>query len=238
MSNKREFRFLKTPIELRESPDGKPVIAGYASVFMPSQSEDLGGFIEQVDPHAFDDAVSGDVRGLFNHNPDYVLGRTKSGTMRLSVDSRGLKYEIDVPDTQAGRDVVTSIKRGDIDGSSFGFICEQDAWEFPANAPAIRTLMRVSLLDCSPVTYPAYPDATSQVRSLWPDGKPEIPAPEQRDGDEEENSDCRCECDSCRNGNCAECSDDPCDCEGCDCNQFRCLRSYYQFVFGIDPVAD
>lgn len=177
--SKREIRYLKQPIELRAEDGKAPMIAGYAAVFAPCRSEDLGGFVEQIDEHAFDEAVGGDVRALFNHDPSKILGRTKSGTLRLSCDSRGLRYEVDAPDTQAGRDTVTSIKRGDVDGSSFGFYCKRDSWEKDhESGQMVRTVLEADVFDVSPVTFPAYPDATSSIRALFPDGQPEPPKQE------------------------------------------------------------
>jgi hypothetical protein len=142
-----------------------------------------------------------------------ILGRTKSGTMRLSLDAHGLRYEIDVPDTQVGRDLVTSMKRGDIDGSSFAFACKKDAWENDeASGTMLRTVLKADLFDCSPVVYPAYPDASSAVRSMFPDGVPEVPKPETRE------KDCRCECASCLTGDCEDCDPDTCTDEDCRCH--------------------
>ena len=109
-----------------EKRDGQPTkIVGYAAVFYRyddpgTQYELYSGHVERIQPGAFKRAIeeADDVRGLFNHEPSQILGRTKSGTMRLSEDETGLRYEIDVPDTQVGRDVVTSIDRGDVTGSS------------------------------------------------------------------------------------------------------------------------
>src|ERR1039458_8688371 len=135
---KIERRYITQPVEVDDTD--KPSIRGYAAVFN-SPSADMG-FIETIDPHAFDKTLNDDVRALWNHNADAVLGRTKSGTLRLSIDSKGLKYEIDPPDTQAARDLITSMKRGDIDSSSFGFVTNDDKWDY-STSPAKRTLLDV-----------------------------------------------------------------------------------------------
>jgi HK97 family phage prohead protease len=97
----------------------------------------------------------------FNHDKHKLLGRTASGTARVSVDSRGLLYSCDLPDTTVGHDVYELVKRGDVVGSSFGFIASEDAWNVSANGQMTRTIIKVSdLIDCSPVVCPAYP-ATS-----------------------------------------------------------------------------
>ncbi len=146
--------------------DGERKIVGYAAVFN-SQSEDLGGFREIIMPGAFDRALreAQDVRALWNHNPDIVLGRTKSGTLALSIDEKGLRCEISPPDTQAANDVLASIRRGDVDGMSFGFRTLTDNWRMQEGEP-IRELVDLELLDVSPVAYPAYPATQVSARAL------------------------------------------------------------------------
>lgn len=159
--NNIERRFFKS--ELRAQNDAQ--VSGYGSVF-GMQSEDLGGFREIIAPGAFDGRLDDDVRALFNHDPNYVLGRTKSGTLRLSIDKTGLRYDVDFPETTIARDLMESIKRGDVDQSSFAFTVEDDDFT-EADGVIIRTINKVKrLFDVSPVTYPAYPDATVGVRSL------------------------------------------------------------------------
>jgi HK97 family phage prohead protease len=161
-------------IETRD--DGKPVIVGYAAVYHRAADpgtefvlyEDPGDgfrFVERIAPGAFDRAArEDDVRALFNHDPDHVLGRAKAGTLRLTVDERGLRYEIDPPDTQTARDVTESLRRGDISGSSFAFNIRGETVE---KSPKlwVRTLTDVDLYDVGPVTYPAYKGTEAGVRS-------------------------------------------------------------------------
>lgn len=173
--NKPEFeRRNFTATELRAVSDDKGVrhITGYAAVFN-SLSEDLGGFREKIAPGAFARAIKDDdVRALWNHNSDCVLGRTKSGTLRLSEDEHGLKIECDPPDAQWVRDLMASIDRGDIDQMSFGFIVRRypdgsrGAQWVEENGEDIRILTDVELFDVSPVTFPAYPDTEVGLRSL------------------------------------------------------------------------
>jgi HK97 family phage prohead protease len=158
--------------ELRASGDGEPTkISGYAAVF-DSQSEDLGYWTElreEIDPHAFDTvmAANPDVRAFFNHDENVVLGRTLAGTLRLSIDARGLAYEVDPPDTQMARDLMTSIRRKDITGSSFSFICKRDQWTDNADGSITRRILEFEeLIDVSPVVFPAYPATSSEARSL------------------------------------------------------------------------
>ena len=232
--SKIERRYTSQPV-LVDGGDS-PRIRGYAAVFN-SLSEDMG-FREKVDPHAFDGTLNDDVRALWNHNSDAVLGRTKSGTLRLSVDAKGLKYEIDPPDTQAARDLMTSMKRGDVDSSSFGFVTNDDSWDY-STTPATRTLLNVSLFDVSPVTYPAYSAATSEARN-FPDGMPDsvVKALETRDdadpatdaipsvtGDasNDDDEDCQCDCAQCEAGSCSICSNEDCNDLNCDCQDIRAL---------------
>ena len=168
---RRTFDHGSVAIESRA--DGGKKIVGYGSVFYNANDpgtefrlfEDA---VERIAPEAFNNALSrpDDVRGLFNHDSGSVLGRTASGTMRLSSDAKGLRYEIDVPDTQLGRDLVLSIERGDITGSSFAFSVVSQRWEKDAQRNlSIRVILDVTLYDVGPVTYPAYDSATTGTRS-------------------------------------------------------------------------
>jgi HK97 family phage prohead protease len=111
-----------------------------------------------------------DVRGLFNHDPNFILGRSASGTLTVSTDERGLRYDIEAPDTQTIRDLVLApMLRGDINQSSFAFRVARDGerWYEDEEGVVIREISRFSrLFDVSPVTYPAYQEADSGVRSL------------------------------------------------------------------------
>jgi hypothetical protein len=170
---KTERRFFKAA-ELRASPSGglKGIAAPYNEL-----SEDLGGFRERIIPGAFSRCLNegADVRCLFNHDADMILGRTKSGTLRLSEHAQGLYFDCDLPDTQAGRDVRESVKRGDISQCSFGFTVRGQNW---LESGTIRELVDVDLYDVSPVTFAAYPQTSVSARqqiepsALWPDGIP------------------------------------------------------------------
>lgn len=168
-----ERRFFESgKIEIRKADGGdKPspiTLRGYAAKF-DVMSENLGGFREQIAPGAFADVLKDDVRALFNHDANQVLGRTTAGTLRIAQDSTGLYYEVDLPDTQAARDLVISIERGDVSQSSFAFRVAPngDSWDENEDGVIVRTITRFArLYDVSPVTYPAYPDATVGMRSL------------------------------------------------------------------------
>lgn len=139
-------------------------IEGYAAVF--NSDATIGDyFVERIAPGAFTAAIKrDDVRCLFNHNDNYVLGRSTAKTLRLSEDDHGLRYECDPPETTWARDLVVSIDRGDINQSSFAFRAVKQEWDETGPLP-VRTILEVELLDVSPVTYPAYDDTEVGVRA-------------------------------------------------------------------------
>jgi HK97 family phage prohead protease len=159
-------------IELRadDADAERRTVTGYAAVFN-SPSEDMG-FIEYIEPGAFRDALkTSDVRALFNHDPNYILARTASGTLRLEEDGKGLRYQFDAPATTFGNDFLTMLRRGDISQSSFGFTVGEQAWEEKRAADGstqhIRRIKKIDrLFDVSPVTYPAYPDTEVALRAM------------------------------------------------------------------------
>lgn len=149
-------------IETRMEEGETMNVVGHASVYN-TMSEDLGGFREIIAPGAFDDVLENDVRALINHDGNLILARTTSGTLKLSTDEKGLKYEFDMPETSYGKDLAISMKRGDVTQSSFAFTVENDNWE-TKDGMDVRTITKVKrLFDVSPVTYPAYPDADDLV---------------------------------------------------------------------------
>lgn len=160
-NNKTEKRFFN--IETRISKRAKKnIVTGHAAVF-GQLSEDLGGFKEKINVGAFDGVLKNDVRAFFNHDPNFLLARTTSGTLKLAVDKMGLSYSFEVPDTTAGRDLVISMERGDITQSSFAFMVEKDSWS-EQDGQEIRTIEKVGrLFDVSPVSIPAYPQANDLV---------------------------------------------------------------------------
>ena len=161
-----ERRVVSLPVETR-AEDGGPVrLSGYAAVF-GVDAEIAGMFVERIAPGAFSRAVvADDVRALFNHDANFVLGRTTSGTLALSEDATGLRYDVTPPDTTWARDLMVSVARGDISQSSFAFSVEADSWDYPKNALPVRTIKAAKLYDVSPVTYPAYAETTVSARSL------------------------------------------------------------------------
>ena len=162
----KEIRSFDTILEIEEREGKAPKITGHAAVFN-SLSEPMWGFREKIATGAFDTILEDDVRALFNHDSNMILGRTKSGTLKLGIDERGLTYEIDPPNTSYSNDLLESMKRGDVTQSSFGFVIDEDDWHEDEEGRIIRTIKKVKrLYDVSPVTYPAYEAADSTVRSL------------------------------------------------------------------------
>lgn len=168
MAKTKETRtFDITKLSTRDATEEQPSkITGYAAVF--NSKTTIGGWFDEViEPGAFARSLSenGDIRALFNHNWDNVLGRTKSGTLRLEEDEKGLKFEIELPNTSVGRDLAESMSRGDINQCSFGFWITEENWDYNVE-PALRTIKEVELYEISVVSIPAYDDTeVSLVRS-------------------------------------------------------------------------
>lgn len=181
-------RAIEAPVTLRQDGDGQSTISGHASVFFdgtPGTEFKLWeNTVERIMPGTFDRALKekDDVRGLFNHDPSLVLGRTSANTMDLSIDKRGLRYDIRPGDTTIGKDVVEHIARGDVTGSSFAFRITDETWRTEDDVE-IREIRGVELFDVGPVTFPAYTGADTGVRDearasydKWKAGsKPPVP---------------------------------------------------------------
>lgn len=158
-----ERRVTSTEVEVR-SKGRVPTVEGYAAVF--DAPYDMGGWSESVARGAFRKTLQeADVRCLFNHEPDHVLGRNKSGTLELANDSRGLHYRCTLPDTAFARDLYTLIERGDISQSSFAFATIKDTWTQDGGRDGVplRTLRECRLYDVSIVTFPANEATTVDV---------------------------------------------------------------------------
>ena len=163
---KTETRDYKAAWELRAAADQPAMLVGYASVFN-SESLDLGGFREIVRPGAFADSLrANDVVAMIAHDARWTIGRLSAGTLRLSEDAKGLRAEIDLPDTTYARDLHISTKRGDFAGMSFGFRVQEESYEFRENGDVMRFLDKVEVFDVSVVAEPAYPETTLAARSL------------------------------------------------------------------------
>jgi HK97 family phage prohead protease len=165
-----ERRCLVEGLEIRENSDGSAVLVGRAAPFMPAQSVDLGGFIEQIDPGAFTRTLKEgpDTVALVGHDINQPLARRSAETLRLSVNKEGLDFELDVPNTTRGKDLLEDVRNGTINGVSIGFNAREDAWKEPEEAGglALRTLLDVDLPEISPTAFAAYPDTSVAKRSL------------------------------------------------------------------------
>jgi len=149
--------------------DGPPSIVGYAAVYYDgtrnTEYELWDGAVERILPGTFERAAKeDDVRGLFNHDPNQVLGRTSAGTLALKNDEKGLAYDIQPGATTVGRDVTEHIRRKDVQGSSFSFRVTDSDWRKEDDVD-IREIRGVVLYDVGPVTFPAYETTTTGVRT-------------------------------------------------------------------------
>jgi len=170
--DKMEQRNLEqTQIEIRESEDGKRTISGYA-VKWDKRSVKMGywkRFQEVFKRGAFTDTLKNDnQKALWSHDTSQVLGSTKNNTLRLSEDSIGLRFELDLPATQLGNDAYELVKRGDVDGVSFGFSMQGESWDEADPDNIIRSVTKAKLMEISPVAFPAYPDSQVSARSYDP----------------------------------------------------------------------
>jgi HK97 family phage prohead protease len=167
-AEKREVRDSVEGIELRAAPEGSKspgTLVGYAAVF-DKYSCDLGYFREKIKRGAFAKAIgSCDVRALVNHDPNQPIGRKSAGTLRMTEDEVGLRVEIDLPNTQVGRDIAENISTRNVQGQSFSFTTSVEEWDWSGDI-ALRTLVEVDeLFDVGPVTFPAYEETSIALRS-------------------------------------------------------------------------
>ena len=164
-NQKMETRVIDAELEYREEED-KPVVSGYV-VRWNKLSEEMFGFREKVAPGAFAKSLREmKVFSFWNHNSDIVLGNTENEALNLAEDDRGLHFELTLPETTAGKDARTLIKRGDVKGMSFGFQTLRDAWDVTDPQHVIRTLHEVRLYEVSPTAMPAYPQSSVAARSI------------------------------------------------------------------------
>ena len=176
---KKEFHFLETTgmqtrfwnldeLRVEARAEKPPVIIGHAALF--NNMTTIGNsFYEVIAPGAFSKTIKeGDARCLWNHDMNFILGRVKSGTLRLSEDDKGLLIENDPPQTALINDMVLEpIRRKDVDQMSFSFDSVRTEWTEQENDLPIRKLLEVKLYDVAPVTFPAYPDTDVAVRSAF-----------------------------------------------------------------------
>jgi len=170
-ANNTELRSCVGAIELRQSESGKDTVFGYALKF--GVPYDMGWFTEEIQRGALDGADLSDVRILFNHDQNLILGRTKAGTAKVGIDEVGMWYTAELPDSPTGQNVKEALRRGDIDQSSWAFSISTDEsgrskgdkWT-SKDGKDYRVITSVrAVYDASPVTYPANPDTTAAKRS-------------------------------------------------------------------------
>lgn len=166
-----EVRSIVSDLAIRSKEDGgqSRTITGYASKFDTFSEPIYGWFKEKIDRRAFESTDMGDVIMCFNHDISGVLARSTSGTLKLSVDKVGLRFEFEAPDTTLGNDMLELVRRGDISKCSFKFVVEKDEWRYADSKNGLeydeRTVLAISrLYDVSLVTYPAYKDTEASVR--------------------------------------------------------------------------
>lgn len=159
----RQMRSSTSEFKTRENGEDL-VIEGYFAVFNSNYTL-WPGATESVDPGAFDDTLSDDIRALINHDTTLVLGRTKAGTLDLKVDSRGLWGSIKInPKDADAMNQYERVKRGDVDQCSFGFDIEEEETEFREDGSVHWTIKRVRLYEVSCCTFPAYEDTSIAAR--------------------------------------------------------------------------
>lgn len=168
MPQQVERRTITESVKLEAREDKAPVIQGYAALF--DVEANIGGwFMESIARGAFKSSLESNQRvvSLFNHDPNYVLGSTSGGTLRVTEDEKGLWMECEPPDTQVGRDVVEYIRRGDVQGQSFMFEIRKQEWTFAKDSSEMdrRIITEIVLHECGPVLFPAYSETSVGLRS-------------------------------------------------------------------------
>lgn len=159
-----ERRYTSVPVEIRASD--KNTIGGYAAKFN-RMSQNLGGFVERIDPGFFNKSRGDGWPGVvarYNHDDNMLLGTIGGGTLRLKIDDVGLEYEVDLP--QARADVYELVQRGDVRQSSFAFMAFEDDWSTTDQGFPLRTLISGRAVDVAPVNTPAYEDTSVSPRDL------------------------------------------------------------------------
>ena len=183
-----EVRSIVSDLQIRQQEDGSKgrTITGYAAKFDTWSEPIYGWFVEKIARGAFEKTDISDVIMVFNHDISGVLARTTSGTLKLSVDETGLRFEFEAPETTLGNDMLELVRRGDISKCSFKFVVETDEWRYADDANKLeydeRTVKSIArLYDVSLVTYPAYKDTEASVREHLEQRKREALAPAKVD---------------------------------------------------------
>lgn len=138
-------------------------IQGTAVVFN-QRSEDLGGFIEEIEPTAFDGVDTSDVVLLYNHNTGDVLARTSANTLLLNVDGSGVHFEAEIPKTTLGNDTMTNLENRNVQGMSFGFTIADDDWQEQPDGSLLHIVRKIGkLYELSLTPFPAYKETDVAV---------------------------------------------------------------------------
>lgn len=160
-------RFYKT--EIRAKGEESPVIEGYSTLF-DVESPNWEGFIEVVHKGFFDDVIEDDVVAMWEHDSKYPLAARRNGTLSLEIDEKGARYGFEPTQTSYSKDLLSNVRSGLVNQSSFGFMVKRDggqSWEEKSDGTVVRHLLKASRwLDVSPVTHAYYPDTTVVARNI------------------------------------------------------------------------
>ena len=162
--------YYDSELSLQETEEKKTKLAGYAMKFN-TLSHDRGGYRDVFRHGVFGDTINGsegfDVKAYFDHSPESYLGRTSNGSLKLALDATGLKFELDVPPTSLGADILALVERGDLSGCSFGYVPDQFRWKDEGEGNgAIREHTAGRLIEISVVFDPAFPKTELALASL------------------------------------------------------------------------
>lgn len=161
----RETRYWKVPALESRAADGAAIISGYALLFN-RYSQNLGGFVEQIDAGAFTDSLArgNNVKSYFNHDPSRVLGTVEAGNVTFEADQFGIRYTVQLPDTSYARDLQALVAGGIVRGSSFTFrvLPDGDRWSTTEQGFPLRTIVSAEFYEAGPVTDPAYLDTEGE----------------------------------------------------------------------------
>lgn len=169
MGKEKETRYFSiNNLEVRRTPaegensQANTTVSGYVVKFNSRSELIFGEFYEKVASGAFNRSLKENtIKALWNHDSNFVLGSTKSQTLRLREDNLGLYFEIDLPNNYIGENSLESIQRGDVDGVSFGFTVRADSWAYLEEEDVYeRTLLDIDLVEISPTPFPAYENSS------------------------------------------------------------------------------
>lgn len=165
-----DYEMRALPVEFRiDQAEGREIITGHAAVFNTWMDNSFWGFREKIMPGAFKKSIQEhDTVALFNHDPNFPLGRLSAGNLKLEEDQTGLRMELEPTKTGFANDLKENIRAGVVKGQSIGFRVIGENWNYPKDEPAERTISEIELWDVSPVVFPAYPetDVSVALRSL------------------------------------------------------------------------